>query len=83
MTERHEAGREHRWHLSGAPDYVGKDKRHIVGIQLQIESLIGRYKRSQNRDAVDREGVRAGLAVGPTERERNLALAIAAEKRDA
>ena len=79
LTERNEAGREHRWHVSDAPeDYVRKEMRHIVGIELQIESLIGRYKLSQNRDALDCEGARAGLAAADTERERNLAEAIAA-----
>lgn len=83
LTERHEAGREHRWQVADAPaDYVRDEMRHIVGIELQIESLLGRYKLSQNRNAVDREGARAGLAAAPTERERNLAAAIsAAQKR--
>ncbi len=79
LTDRNEAGREHRWHVTDAPmDYVRKEMQHIIGIELQIESLIGRYKLSQNRDAADREGARAGLATAPTERERNLADAIAA-----
>ena len=83
LTERNEAGREHRWHVSDAPaDYVREEMRHIVGIELQIESLIGRYKLSQNRDVVDRDGACAGLAAAPTERERNLAEAIAAARMD-
>lgn len=78
LTERNEAGRENRWHVTDAPaDYVHKEIRHIVGIELRIESLIGRYKLSQNRSAVDREGARSALTTAPTERERNLAKAIA------
>ncbi len=77
LTERHEAGREHRWHVSDAPvDYVRKEMQHIIGIELQIGSLVGRYKLSQNRNTADREGACAGLAAAPTERERNLAEAI-------
>lgn len=77
LTERHETGREHRWHVSDAPaDYIRAEMRHVVGIELRIESLSGRYKLSQNRNAVDREGACAGLAAAPTERERNLAEAI-------
>ena len=83
LTERNEAGREHRWHVSDAPDaYVRAEMRHIVGIELRIESLVGRYKLSQNRNAADQEGARAGLAAGPTGRERELAAAIARTQRE-
>ncbi|MBU6415816.1 MAG: FMN-binding negative transcriptional regulator [Xanthomonadaceae bacterium] len=83
LTDRNEASLEHRWHVSDAPDdYVRKEMHHIIGIELRIESLIGRYKLSQNRNAADREGARAGLAAAPTERERRLADAIAATQRE-
>jgi transcriptional regulator len=79
LTDHNEAGREHRWRVTDAPDdYVRKEMHHIVGIELRVESLIGRYKLSQNRNAADQEGARAGLAEAPTERERKLANAIAA-----
>jgi len=79
LTDHNEAGREHRWRVTDAPDdYVRKEMHHIIGIELHVESLIGRYKLSQNRNAADQEGARAGLADAPTERERNLASAIAA-----
>jgi transcriptional regulator len=32
--------------------------RGVVGFELTIESLQGKYKLSQNRDAADRAGVR-------------------------
>ncbi|MGH8216269.1 MAG: FMN-binding negative transcriptional regulator [Rhodanobacteraceae bacterium] len=83
LTEHHEAGRPRRWHVSDAPkDYVHAEMRHIIGIELRIESLIGRYKLSQNRNTADREGARAGLAEAPTEREHDLAHAIAAAQRE-
>jgi transcriptional regulator len=82
LTDRNEAGREHRWRVTDAPDdYVRAEMRHVIGIELRVESLIGRYKLSQNRNAADREGARAGLAAAPTERERELARAIAAAQR--
>ncbi|HXE67229.1 MAG TPA: FMN-binding negative transcriptional regulator [Rhodanobacteraceae bacterium] len=78
LTDRNEAGRERRWYVSDAPDdYVRREMRHIIGIELRIESLVGRYKLSQNRNAADQEGARAGLAAAPTERERDVAAAIA------
>ncbi|HET9818711.1 MAG TPA: FMN-binding negative transcriptional regulator, partial [Rhodanobacteraceae bacterium] len=82
LTDRNEAEREHRWRVTDAPDdYVRKEMRHVVGIELKIDSLVGRYKLSQNRNAADREGARAALAAAPTERERDLAAAIAAAQR--
>lgn len=83
LVDRNEKGRSHRWHVTDAPDdYVRAEMRHIVGIEIEIDSLIGRYKLSQNRDAADQEGARAGLAAAPTERERDLAKAIAATQRE-
>jgi len=83
LTDRNEAGRELRWRVTDAPDdYVRSEMRHIVGIELRIESLVGRYKLSQNRNTADQEGARAGFAVAPTERERELAKVIAVTQRE-
>lgn len=83
LTDRNEAGREHCWHVGDAPDdYVRAEMRHVVGIELRVESLNGRYKLSQNRNAADQEGARAGLAAAPTERERDVARAIARAQRE-
>lgn len=83
LTDRNEAGREHRWRVADAPDaYVREQMRYIVGIELRIETLIGRYKLSQNRNAADREGARAALAASPSEREREVAAAIAGASHD-
>lgn len=82
LTDRNEAGREHRWRVTDAPDdHVHREMRHIVGVELRIESLLGRCKLSQNRNDADREGARAALADAPTERERALAAAMAAARR--
>jgi transcriptional regulator len=61
---------------------VRKEMRHIIGIELRIESLVGRYKLSQNRKAADQEGARAALAGAPTEREREVAKAIERVQRE-
>jgi transcriptional regulator len=36
--------------------------RAIVGIQIPVDKLIGKWKVSQNRSATDRLGVSQGLA---------------------
>lgn len=81
LTERNERGRTHPWKITDAPeDYLREQMRAIIGLELRIEKLEGRYKLSQNRDAADQEGARAGLAQG-NERERDLAEAIEAARR--
>ena len=63
LTSRHEAGRAQPWAVSDAPcGYIDTMLRAIVGVELTITHLEGKWKLSQNRDAADREGVRAGLA---------------------
>ena len=63
LTETHEAGRASPWAVSDAPSgYIDTMLRAIVGVELTITALEGKYKLSQNRDAADKDGVRAGLA---------------------
>ena len=77
LVERNESSRADPWKITDAPsNYLREQMRHIVGLELRIEKLEGRYKLSQNRDAADQEGARAGLSRG-NERERAVAEAIA------
>ena len=62
LTERHEAPRSAPWAVSDAPaDYVQTMLRAIVGIELELTSLSGKWKVTQNRPAADRAGVVDGL----------------------
>ena len=50
------------WAVTDAPaDYVETMLRAIVGIEITLTSLTGKWKVSQNRPAADRAGVVAGL----------------------
>ena len=63
LTDRHEADRADRWHVTDAPaDYVRKNLRPIVGVEVLVESVEAKAKLSQNRSDADRAGVAAGLA---------------------
>ncbi|MDR7253964.1 transcriptional regulator [Nocardioides sp. BE266] len=63
LTDRHEADREERWHVTDAPDdYIAKNLRPIVGVEVVVESVEAKAKLSQNRSDEDRAGVAAGLA---------------------
>jgi transcriptional regulator len=62
LTERHEAGRDAPWAVSDAPaDFVETMLGAIVGIEIALTSLVGKWKVSQNRSAADRVGVAEGL----------------------
>jgi transcriptional regulator len=62
LTDTHEAGRPARWQVTDAPaDYIDQMLRAIVGIEMPIERLEGKWKVSQNRSAADRAGVVKGL----------------------
>jgi transcriptional regulator len=62
LTERHEARQAQPWQVTDAPgDYIETMLGAIVGIEIEIGSLAGKWKVSQNRNAADRLGVVDGL----------------------
>jgi transcriptional regulator len=62
LTERHESARAAPWAVDDAPaDYIATMLRAIVGLEIELVSLSGKWKVSQNRSAADREGVARGL----------------------
>ena len=63
LTKTHESKRAVPWAVSDAPaDFVRGQLKGIIGIELPIARLEGKWKMSQNRNAADRAGVAAGLA---------------------
>jgi transcriptional regulator len=63
LTDRHEQQRAEPWAVADAPeDYVEKNLRPIVGVEVVVESVEAKAKLSQNRSDEDRAGVAAGLA---------------------
>ena len=62
LTDRHEGPRPAPWAVTDAPaDYVDTMLGAIVGIEMPVTSLVGKWKVSQNRPPADREGVAQGL----------------------
>jgi len=62
LTDRHEGGRAAPWAVTDAPaDFIEATLGAIVGIEIPLSSLVGKWKVSQNRSAADRAGVAAGL----------------------
>jgi transcriptional regulator len=62
LTETHEAGRTAPWAVTDAPpDFIRAQLKGIVGFELPIARLEGKWKMSQNRPAEDRTGTVEGL----------------------
>ncbi len=62
LTAQQESPRPQPWQITDAPaDYLEQMLSAIVGIEIPITRLVGKWKVSQNRSVADREGVIAGL----------------------
>ncbi len=70
VTDHFEAGRDPRWWVGDAPEeYIERQLRAIVGVEVAVTSIEGKSKLSQNRPEVDQVSVREHLGAGsPTER---------------
>jgi len=63
LTAEHESKQALPWKVSDAPkEYTERMIARLVGIEMPITLLIGKWKVSQNRPHGDRLGVAAGLA---------------------
>jgi transcriptional regulator len=62
LTDHFERDRPEPWAVSDAPaDYVRAMLRAIVGFEIEVTEIVGKFKASQNRSAGDRDGVRETL----------------------
>ena len=63
LTTRHEKDRAPSWAVNDAPrQYIESQLRGIVGMDIEIAGIEGKWKVSQNRPEADRRGVAEGLA---------------------
>ena len=62
LTDRHEAGQLQPWKVADAPEaHIRKSLRAIVGLEVTIDRIEGKFKLSQNHPARNRAGVIDGL----------------------
>ncbi|HVZ73584.1 MAG TPA: FMN-binding negative transcriptional regulator [Polyangia bacterium] len=62
LVDAHEGERQDAWKVTDAPDdFVTKLLGAIVGVELPIARLSGKWKLGQNRSEADQAGVAAGL----------------------
>lgn len=77
LSNQHEASQSLPWKVSDAPqDFIDRLVQEIVGIEIPIARLSGKWKVSQNRPQADRLGVAAGLASQETEVSRAMAALV-------
>ena len=68
LTEQHEGRRAKPWAVSDAPDaFIASQIKGIVGIEIAISALAGKFQASQNRAPADRARPPRGVA-GPVGR---------------
>jgi len=62
LTEIHEKPFEDPWKVSSAPpEYIEGELKSIVGFEMPISKIEGKWKLNQNRTETDRAGVIRGL----------------------
>lgn len=70
LTTAREAARPHPWAVTDAPpDYVEAQKKAIVGVEIAILALEGKWKVSQNQPETNRRSVVAGFSLDESTRE--------------
>jgi transcriptional regulator len=83
LTRALEERRQRPWAVGDAPaDFIAMQRRAIVGIEIEILDIRGKWKTSQNRNAADRAGVVSGLDALGDEEARAMAEIVRETGRD-
>jgi transcriptional regulator len=61
LTNHYEAGQEHPVRVDGMSDYVRMQMKGIVGFEMKVSRLEGKWKMSQNRDEKNYKAIIAEL----------------------
>jgi transcriptional regulator len=63
LTTVHEASQKKPWSVADAPkEHIQKMLPAIVGIEINVSSIIGQWKLSQNQPVQNQQGVIEGLS---------------------
>ncbi|MEO8335521.1 MAG: FMN-binding negative transcriptional regulator [bacterium] len=82
LTERHESARGSEWRSDDPPaEFVAQQLKAIVGVEIEIARLEGKWKMSQNRSAADVAGVIDGLATAGHAQDADVAETIVERRR--
>jgi transcriptional regulator len=84
LSDRHEHARPEPWQVTDAPaDYIDRLLGAIVGIEIPLDALQGKWKLSQNRSHADLIGTAEGLRGedDPDAEELSNLMAVAATRK--
>jgi transcriptional regulator len=77
LTRTMEANEPRPWKMGDAPaDYISQMLGAIVGIEIEVTRLIGKWKLGQNKEARDRHGAVDALLAGGSEAQEAVAEAM-------
>ncbi|MPW15359.1 FMN-binding negative transcriptional regulator [Paraburkholderia sp. CNPSo 3157] len=83
LTRKMEAGEPVPWKMGDAPaDYISQMLGAVVGIEIEITKLTGKWKLSQNKASADRRGAAAALNERNGDERRAVADAMLAAPPD-
>src|SRR5271169_1582997 len=83
LTQALEQRRAQPWAVGDAPaDFIAMQRRAIVGLEIEILDIRGKWKTSQNRNVADRAGVIAGLEALGDEESQAMAEIVRETSRD-
>lgn len=74
LTDHHEAKRSEPWSVNDAPvDYMQAMMKAIVGIEMRVDRLLGKWKVSQNQPEQNKASIIDRLSVSPTVTDQAMA----------
>lgn len=78
LTVMMEGGTPDPWAVDDAPEaFINAQMRGIVGVEIAITAIHGKWKASQNRNQADAQGVVEGLNAIETDRAADMAAMVA------
>lgn len=81
LTTTHEAAQSHPWALKDAPaSYIAQQIAAIVGVEIEITAMEGKWKMSQNRVDEDIDGVIHGLQASDVPANQIVASQVSARR---
>jgi len=81
LTDRNEKERKMPWKVTDAPaEFISRQFRGIIGIEIEITRLQGTWKTSQNKAKADHQGVIDGLNAEASDSAKLMAICVEERK---
>lgn len=77
LTRKMEAGEPVPWKMGDAPaDYIAQMLGAIVGLEIEVTRLVGKWKLGQNKEAADRHGAAEALLARTSDEQKAVGQAM-------